>query len=186
MSKRHLLLSLLLILPVFQLILFQSALATQIRIAWVASSGATGYEVYYGTASNTYGLSIDVGNVTTCTLNDLSSGQTYFIAVKAYNNFGKSGYSNEVSGFSTGPAEIIGTWSSGIRYYNVAASNWTKMYEYVPSGPIAVGDVTGDGKADVISCWPSGLWYQNGATLGWTKVYYIAPDKVAAGDITGD
>ena len=41
----------------------------------------------------------------------------------------------------------------------------------VPSGPIAVGDVTGDERADVVSCWASGLWYQNGSTLGWTKVY---------------
>ena len=83
-------------------------------------------------------------------------------------------------------AEIIGTWDSGIWYYNVATSHWTKMYSSAPSGPIAVGDVTVDGKADVISCWPSGLWYQNGATLGWTKVFDIAPNKVAAGDITGD
>jgi hypothetical protein len=83
-------------------------------------------------------------------------------------------------------AEILGTWSNGIWSYNVAASNWTKMYSYVPSGAIATGDVTGDGRADVVSCWPSGLWYQNGTTLGWTKVYDTAPDKVAAGDITGD
>jgi len=83
-------------------------------------------------------------------------------------------------------AEIIGTWGSGIWYYNVSNSTWTTMYPSTPSGPIAAGDVTGDGKADVISCWPSGLWYQNGATLGWTKVYSVAPSKVAAGDITGD
>jgi len=85
------------------------------------------------------------------------------------------------------PAEIIGTWSSGIWYYNVENSNWTKMYPSAPIGPIAVGDVTGDGKADVISCWASGLWYQNGDTLGWTKVYGgTNPSYLAAGDITGD
>ena len=49
------------------------------------------------------------------------------------------------------------------------------MYSSSPSGPIAAGDITGDGEADVISCWPSGLWYQNGATLGWTKVYDTPP-----------
>jgi hypothetical protein len=81
--------------------------------------------------------------------------------------------------------EIIGTWSNGIWYRNLAAGTWTRMYSYVPSGPIAVGDVTGDGKADVVSCWASGLWYQNGSTLGWTKEYSIAPDKVACGDVTG-
>ena len=86
----------------------------------------------------------------------------------------------------SGRAEIIGTWNSGIWYYNVANGNWMKMYSPVPSGAIAVWDVTGDDQADVVSCWLSGLWSQNGATLGWTKVYDTAPDRVAAGDITGD
>ena len=58
LSKRHLLLFLLLILLVLQLMLFQSALANQIRIAWDAAPGATGCEVYYGTASKAYGLPI--------------------------------------------------------------------------------------------------------------------------------
>ena len=85
--------------------------------------------------------------------------------------------------------EIIGTggtWSSGIWYYNLDTKTWSKPYSYTPSGPIAVGDVTGDGKADMVSCWPSGLWYQNGATLAWTKVNSVAPSQVAVGDITGD
>ena len=79
-----------------------------------------------------------------------------------------------------------GNWSSGIWYYNLATNAWSKPYGYTPSGPIAIGDVNGDGKGEMVSCWPSGLWYQNGATLGWTKVFGTAPSKVAAGDITGD
>jgi len=82
--------------------------------------------------------------------------------------------------------QIIGTWSSGIWYRDVAKSKWTKMWSGVPSGDIAAGDFTGDGKADVASIWSSGLYYQNGATLGWTKVWSTAPDRIAAGDITGD
>ena len=87
---------------------------------------------------------------------------------------------------SPGRAEIIGTWGSGIWYWNPATSGWTKMFSSVPSGPIAAGDVTGDGRADGVSCWSSGLWYQNGATLGWTKVYSMAPSMIAVGDITGN
>jgi hypothetical protein len=79
-----------------------------------------------------------------------------------------------------------GTWSSGIWYYNLATMTWSKPFGSTPSGPIAVGDVTGDGKADMVSCWPSGLWYQNGATLAWTNVYSVAPSQVAVGDITGN
>jgi hypothetical protein len=82
-------------------------------------------------------------------------------------------------------AEIIGTWSSGIWYYDVAASKWTKMTSSIPTGDIAAGNFTGDGKADVASCWSNGLWYQDGARLDWTKVTDTAPDSVTAGDVTG-
>ena len=85
-----------------------------------------------------------------------------------------------------GRAEIVGVWSSGIWYWNPATSGWTKMNNYIPSGPMAAGDITGDVKADVASCWPTGLWFQNGATLGWTQVYSTAPSQVAVGDISGD
>jgi hypothetical protein len=85
-----------------------------------------------------------------------------------------------------GQAEFIGTWSSGIWYYDVTKAKWTKMTSGVPSGDIAAGDFTGDGIADVTSCWDSGLWYQDGATLGWTKVSGSAPVSVTAGDVTGN
>ena len=34
------------------------------------------------------------------------------------------------------PDEIIGTWSSGIWYWNVAASSWTQMYSGLPSAAL--------------------------------------------------
>ena len=80
-----------------------------------------------------------------------------------------------------------GTWSTGIWYYDLDAKKWSKPYGYTPTGPIAIGDINGDGKADMVSCWgSSGLWYQDGATLAWTKVYSTAPSKLAVADITGD
>ena len=71
------------------------------NLAWDASTdhNVTGYRVYYGTASKTYGSPVDVGNVTTATLNQLTIGRTYFVAVTAYNSSGsESPFSNEVSG----------------------------------------------------------------------------------------
>lgn len=57
-----------------------------------------GYKIYYGTSSKNYTIMIDVGNVTTYAINNLSSG-TYFFAVTAYNTQKiESNYSNEVSG----------------------------------------------------------------------------------------
>ena len=92
-----------------------------------------------------------------------------------------------VYGHSSGQTwEIIGTWDTGIWYYDVAKSKWTKMHPVkpdgdTPSGDIEAGDFTCDGIADVASCWDSGLRYQNGATLSWENVYGIAPYRVTVG-----
>jgi hypothetical protein len=72
----------------------------QASLAWNASSAptVTGYYLYYGLASRTYAFRIDVGNRTTFTLSNLTAGQTYFIAVSAYDSGGaESGFSNEAS-----------------------------------------------------------------------------------------
>jgi len=58
-----------------------------------------GYKVYVGTASGTYGTSIDVRNVITYTLTGLTPGQIYYIAVTAYDTSGiESTYSIPTSG----------------------------------------------------------------------------------------
>jgi len=87
---------------------------------------------------------------------------------------------------TTGKAEIIGTWDSGIWYWDIAASTWTQMTSYATDRDIASGDFTGDGKADVASIWDSGLWYQDGATFAWTLIDSLPPNDVAACDVTGD
>jgi hypothetical protein len=78
--------------------------ASQIKLAWDPETDPSviGYEVYYGTDSRNYGIPINVGNVTTYTLNGLTQGVTYYIAVTAYDTANnESGYSNEVSGMIT-------------------------------------------------------------------------------------
>ena len=103
-----------------------------------------------------------------------------------------------------GVDEIIGcggAWGKGVWYRDVANGTWHHPWSGppvgamegddplndTPDGPIAAGDVTGDGKADMVSCWNSGLWYQDGDTLSWTKVSVsTAPYKVTCGDVTGD
>jgi hypothetical protein len=65
-----------------------------------------GYKVYYGTSSGTYGVPLNVGNVTTYTLVNLPQGQTYFVSVTAYDKSGnESVYSNEVSGAAREPTQ---------------------------------------------------------------------------------
>jgi len=82
--------------------------AGTISLAWDAptlnADGSTlddlgGYYVYYGTASGVYGPPADAKTVTTYTLTGLTPGQTYFIAVTAYDTSqNQSQLSNEVSG----------------------------------------------------------------------------------------
>jgi hypothetical protein len=84
--------------------------AGTISLAWDAPTSnadgrpltdLAGYKIYYGTASGTYDHSIDVGKVTTYTLTGLAQGQTYYIAVTAYDTSNnQSGYSNEASGMA--------------------------------------------------------------------------------------
>ncbi len=71
----------------------------QVTCSWGPSpESVIGYKIYYGTASRSYTSSINVGNVTTYTVQGLSVGVTYYFAATAYNQFGESDYSNEASG----------------------------------------------------------------------------------------
>lgn len=57
-----------------------------------------GYKIYYGQEPIKYNETIDVGNVTTYTVSNLSSDTTYYFAVTAYNRNGnESEFSEEVS-----------------------------------------------------------------------------------------
>ena len=86
------------------LLVSRVCLAAQIRLAWDPNNepDVAGYKIYYGTSSKSYSGSVDVGNVTSHTLSGLTQGQTYYVAVTAYNSSGsESGYSSEVSGVAT-------------------------------------------------------------------------------------
>ena len=56
-----------------------------------------GYKIYFGTGSGNYSSSVDVGNVTTCTLTGFQSGVLYYFAATAYNASAESEFSSEVS-----------------------------------------------------------------------------------------
>jgi hypothetical protein len=81
-------------------------------LAWDPVPGATGYRLYYGTASGQYTGSFDAGNSTQAALPNLGDCVDYYVAVKAYTFAGESGqFSNEVSGWGrpaiTGPSAPV-------------------------------------------------------------------------------
>lgn len=91
--------------------LCQPAFPAQIRIAWDPNEepDLAGYEVFFGDAAWNFGQSKKLGEVTTYTLTGLTQGQTYCIALKAYNEPGEeSGFSNQVC--SLAHDESYGEW----------------------------------------------------------------------------
>jgi hypothetical protein len=80
---------------------FRGDEAGKIKLAWDANREpeVAGYKVYYGTTPGKYGPGIDVGNVTSFTLDGLVKGQTNYVAIRAYTKSGQeSSFSREASG----------------------------------------------------------------------------------------
>ena len=72
--------------------------AADITLAWdpVTQPELAGYRIYYGSDSRQYSRTLDAGNGTVCTINNLDAG-TYYFSVKAYGHAGQeSPFSNEV------------------------------------------------------------------------------------------
>jgi len=82
----------------------------QVDLSWNTVPDADGYKVYYGTVSSVYGAPVDVGNVTSYTVPELTNGTTYYFVVTAYNVTGESTNSNEQSAApNVPPAQGTGT-----------------------------------------------------------------------------
>jgi hypothetical protein len=89
------------------------ATAGTVSLAWDPASGAAGYRVYYGSSSGSYTQSVDVGSATSATVSGLGDCQSWYLAVKAYNNAGESpGFSNEITGW---PAPRVDSTSPSSR-----------------------------------------------------------------------
>jgi hypothetical protein len=71
-----------------------------VMLSWDANTDANiaGYKVYVGTKSRAYSYWVDVGNITSCTVDGLPPRNVYYVAVTAYDQSGaESDFSNEVS-----------------------------------------------------------------------------------------
>jgi len=81
--------------------------AVTVSLQWGASTGATGYRVYYqpnssaqpfgGTGASQGSAPVDVSSQTSATISGLDPANAYYFAVTAYNEAGESSYSNVVS-----------------------------------------------------------------------------------------
>jgi hypothetical protein len=99
---------------VFALVPANSSMALDITLAWDhSSSDVDGYRAFYREAGHSYDYSQPAweGWETTCTIYGLDDETTYYFVVRAYNELGESGNSNEASsgGDGLGPGTGIGT-----------------------------------------------------------------------------
>ncbi len=78
--------------------------AASVTLRWQANSepDIAGYNLYYGTASRSYGPPMPTGNTTSYTVDNLVEGQTYYFALTALDTSGnESGYSSEITANAT-------------------------------------------------------------------------------------
>ncbi len=106
------------------------ALAAQVHLAWAPSSGeVTGYRLYYGTSPGNHPNKIEVGNVTDYVVTGLKDGVTYYFVARAYNAYGESADSNELTWTSsvsdtTPPGKVINfTATPDIRQITLSWTN---------------------------------------------------------------
>jgi hypothetical protein len=108
-------------------VLSSMAAAAPVTVAWdaVTSPEVAGYKVYYGTASQNYNSSVDVGNTTTAAISGLDQSEVYYLAVTAYDvNGDESDFSNEVMydptqigiAFAVNAGGLAYTDANGIKY----------------------------------------------------------------------
>ncbi|OFZ22720.1 MAG: hypothetical protein A2X94_03475 [Bdellovibrionales bacterium GWB1_55_8] len=102
-----------------------------VLLEWDPSPDAdvTGYRIYVGFSSGSYLENVDVGNVTSYTVRNLTPGQTYFFAATAYNSAGmESVFSNEVvmdlMSFLFGNTRVAGSVSPN------RCTTWTRRPEF--------------------------------------------------------
>jgi hypothetical protein len=82
------------------------ATAPSFKLTWtanaatgVASTNTAGYRVYIGLVSGVYTQTISVGNTTTATVTNVTSGLTYYCVITAYNSAGVEGPRSAVASY---------------------------------------------------------------------------------------
>jgi hypothetical protein len=99
-----------------------------LTLAWDPNPDANlaGYKVYYGTASGSYSIVVDVGNWTSLTISSLEAGKTYYFAATAYAASGEeSGKSDEIRYDTPVPVSSLSSTaqaSNGKNSYTINAS----------------------------------------------------------------
>jgi hypothetical protein len=146
-------------------LLVEAAHAADVTLEWDPSEGqdVDGYFLCYGTQSGDYPISMDVGDVTTGTVSGLEPGATYYFAVYAYNYYGESDYSNEVSYTPPSPTVDTQTITASAGDHGYISPSGTTVVPYGSSQTFTMVPDAGYRVADVLIDSVS-----HGSALTWT------------------
>ena len=153
-----------------------AAVATNnlVSLSFAGSAGAISYNVYRGTTAGGESATPLATGITGTTYNDTTAvnGVTYYYIVKAVNNTGTSGPSNEVS--ATPAAALVGTGTgiAGVYFHGAAtdfsAQNGTPyLSDILPVINFNFGNTTGYNA----TAFPSDIIAGNGANTNFTAVW---------------
>lgn len=143
----------------------KKACASSLTINWNASvsPGVAGYNVYYGTSSGIYSYTLNAGNATSVTIDNLTPGVTYYFAATAYDAYGNQSFlSSEISYVAPNGLTISQSSTSGgspVLEFPVAPGHW---YEVQASTNLQ----------DWISIWQSSTFSAN------STVQFSDPDAI--------
>ncbi len=109
--------------------------AAQVALSWTASSSATSYNVFRGTASGGESATAIATAITTTTYTNtgLTNGTAYYYKVAAVNSTGTSAQSNEASA----TPEAAGSMVIGINCGGSASGSWVADTDFAAGGGTA-------------------------------------------------
>jgi hypothetical protein len=79
--------------------------------------------------------------------------------------------------------DILGTWPSGVYYWDSETGSWVKMSSAAKL--VAAGDKNADSIDDLIGAWNSGLYVKYSSSGSWAKFTPSLPSDIDAGLLRG-
>ena len=134
------------------------ATSSSLQVTWSASTGAVAYDLYYGTATGTYGAPV-VGATSPYTITGLSPNTNYYVKIKARNAIGAGSSLFSVESMQITPvaaptglaatggtSQVVLTWTaaSGATSYKILRGTASGVYTEIAAG------VTGTTYTDTI------------------------------------
>ncbi len=154
----------------------------QVALSWTASSGATSYNVYRGTASGGESATAVATGITTTSYTNtgLTNGTAYYYKVAALNASGTSAQSSEASATPTSGVPAAPTGLTATAGNALVALSWTAS-SGATSYNVYRGTASGGESATAIATGITTTSYTNTGLTNGTAYYY----KVAALNASG-